>query len=184
MRVYERSQGIGTRNAYVQDLIAVSRRLLERGYAVLFVPHEVSLSDTGSKDDRLLCALLEAAVGDDRAKAFLDPAPAAEMKAVIGKTACVIGSRFHALVAALSQGIPCMALSWSHKYRELLKPFGLEKYAVESVDGVGGGAVISLFDEFIEGVPALKAGVESALPDVRRLAAETFDLTAEALQRR
>jgi len=159
------------------------RRLLERGYAVLFFPHEVSLADTGSKDDRLLCALLEAAVGDARAKALLERVSAAEMKAVIGKTACVVGSRYHALVAALSQGTPCMAFSWSHKYRELLKPFGLGKYAVESADGAGGDQANALFDEFVENVPALKAGLDAALPEVRRQVTETFDGVAEVLQR-
>lgn len=154
-----------------------------RHYTVLFLPHEVSLADTGSKDDRLLCALIEAAVGDDRARAMLQRVSAAEMKAVIGKTTCVIGSRFHALVAGLSQGIPCMALSWSHKYRELLKPFGLERYTIESAGAAGGAATMALFDEFIDGVPDLKLGVDAALPEVRRQVTETFDCVADALQR-
>ncbi len=102
---------------------------------------------------------------------------------MIGKTACVVGSRYHALVAALSQGIPCMALSWSHKYRELLKPFGLGKYAVESADGAGGSAILTLCDAFIEAAPALRASVAAALPEVRRQVTETFDGVAEVLQR-
>lgn len=182
-RVYERTRGTGDGNEYVQDLIEISRRLLATGYAVAFLPHETALPGSDRVDDRGLCAQLEAAVADDSARALLAPMSAGEMKAVIGRMTCVIGSRFHALVAALSQGVPCMALSWSHKYRELLRPFGLEKYAVESADGIGGRTALLLLDEFIESVPALRVGVESVLPDVRRQAAETFDLTAKALQR-
>lgn len=36
----------------------------------------------------------------------------------------VVGSRFHALVSALSAGTPVIAIGWSHKYGELMADYG------------------------------------------------------------
>ncbi len=46
-----------------------------------------------------------------------------QLKGVLGTARLVVGSRFHALVGALSQGVPVLAIGWSHKYEELLRQF-------------------------------------------------------------
>jgi polysaccharide pyruvyl transferase WcaK-like protein len=42
-----------------------------------------------------------------------------------------ISSRFHSLIAGLSQQVPILAIGWSHKYRELLQLFDLEEYCLD-----------------------------------------------------
>jgi polysaccharide pyruvyl transferase WcaK-like protein len=55
------------------------------------------------------------------------------LKHVLGQARCVVGSRFHALVSALSQGVPCIGAGWSHKYPELFKLFGCSDMLVQDL---------------------------------------------------
>lgn len=56
---------------------------------------------------------------------------AEEIRAYIGHCECLVASRFHAMVFALSKGVPVLLIGWSHKYEEVLAQFGLSSYAVD-----------------------------------------------------
>lgn len=47
------------------------------------------------------------------------------LKRVIGECYGAVCCRYHSLVSALSQGVPALATSWSHKYNEMLRDYGI-----------------------------------------------------------
>lgn len=59
------------------------------------------------------------------------------LKWMLGQASFVIGSRFHALVSALSQGVPCIGTGWSHKYPELFADFDCPDFLIGNMEEQG-----------------------------------------------
>jgi colanic acid/amylovoran biosynthesis protein len=100
---------------------------------------------------------------------------AEEIKVVIKATDVVIASRFHSLVFALSLGIPCIAISWAHKYRELFKLFGMEDFVVEDTK-MNEAAILQLFEQLTSEYSAWQSKISTVLPELKQRNAEVFDL--------
>jgi colanic acid/amylovoran biosynthesis protein len=83
----------------------------------------ILIHDTGSDND-IANDLLQSCDAEINIVHESDPL---NIKGIIGCCNGMIGSRFHGLVSALSQGVPSLATGWSHKYLELLKDYNFEE---------------------------------------------------------
>lgn len=84
------------------------------------------IHDTG--DDRALAEQIARESG--RAVPIIEEPDPCVLKGILGRAHLVISSRFHALVSALSQAVPCLATGWSHKYDALLADYGCPEWVV------------------------------------------------------
>lgn len=134
MRVLERMGKADASNSYVKILLDTIQ-LLQKDYHVLLIPNEIRPPKDNGKDDSFLCQLLFS-ISESKENLHLIQGyrTAEEIKSIIKTCSFLIASRFHSLIFALSLGIPCVAISWSHKYRELFKLFELEHLVVEDKD--------------------------------------------------
>jgi colanic acid/amylovoran biosynthesis protein len=107
---------------YIGFLVEAVAAMATRGYRVSFLVHEL-------KTDRPLIGKVAAASPHPFVVAHLDRA--LEIKAYLGRCSLIVASRFHALVSAMSQGVPAIATGWSHKYRHLMADFGCEGFLID-----------------------------------------------------
>ena len=112
---------------YVPFMTGCVRRLTELGARPYMLVHE-------GVDDERLAAQISAASGGIPIVKEDDPL---RIKGILGASRAVVASRYHALVSALSQGVPAVATGWSHKYTELFEDYGFPE-GVLSIDAEAG----------------------------------------------
>ncbi len=134
MQVYVRTEGNGPENKYVKLLIDLAKYFLNKqNLSIVLIPHQVQpVENPKIPDDRFLCDLIKISLGNVSDVVVLRDYYSAEiLKAIIGKMDLIIGSRYHGIIAALSQMIPTLVLGWSHKYFELLCDVGIKQYIAD-----------------------------------------------------
>ncbi len=110
--------------AYLPFMIRCAQYLLDQGKQPFILVHE------GVNDQRLAEQISEAVGGIPIVKAT-DPL---DIKGILGACDATIGSRFHGLVSALSQGVPSLATGWSHKYLRLFEDYDFKDGVVTVMD--------------------------------------------------
>ncbi len=94
---------------------------LEKGRRVYLLHHS-----TGDAD---ICALLKERFSSDGRVVLLEREfSCIEFNELVKSFDYLIASRFHSIVHAFKNGIPCITLGWATKYKELLALFSQEKY--------------------------------------------------------
>jgi colanic acid/amylovoran biosynthesis protein len=107
-------------SAYVDALFRCMAWARGRGFEPFVLIHDF--------EDRALARTLRGSM--EGGLLVIDPPPAVA-KGIIASCKAVVGSRYHALVSALSQGIPAVGTGWTHKYRALFRDYGCEENLVE-----------------------------------------------------
>jgi colanic acid/amylovoran biosynthesis protein len=147
----------------------------------VLLPHEIRRPEAHKPDDRFLCDILSLMTGEEDVFAALGTYSSATLKAMIGQCDLVVGSRFHSLVAALSQGVPSVALGWAHKYVELLGDFGQEDLVIDR-----GHLSEQEFVDMVTGAWERReesaATIRGHLPAVKKRVGEVFDQTAAIIR--
>ncbi|MEM6350532.1 MAG: polysaccharide pyruvyl transferase family protein [Cyanobacteria bacterium P01_D01_bin.14] len=106
---------------YISFLVLVITHLLKKGLHPFILIHE--------SNDFDLSLHLQSIVG--KKVQIIQENDPIYLKGILGNCEVVIGSRFHGLVSALSQGIPCIGTGWSHKYRQLFDNYKCSDFLVK-----------------------------------------------------
>ena len=82
---------------------------------------DIFLLNHEGEGDLNICKQINAQFEDDIS--IVSGLNAKEVKGVIGASFMTVSSRFHGIASALSQGVPCLATSWNHKYQMLFEDY-------------------------------------------------------------
>jgi len=101
--------------AYLPFMIEVTRYTYEKGQKPFILVHE-------GANDLMLAEKIRDAVSQDIQ--IIKETHPLKIKGILGASSGTVGSRFHGLVSALSQGTPALGTGWSHKYQMLFEDYG------------------------------------------------------------
>lgn len=174
---------------FVADYEALTRGLAEgliaRDARVLLVPHVVTPPGHYESDieaaERLVASLPRAA--RERiaiAPSFTDPR---EVKGLIGKCDWFCGTRMHATIAGLSQGVPTAAVAYSIKTQGVFETCGQGEHVADPRHADTEEVVERLLASF-DRREAARASLAEHLPSVRETAAAQMRAVAELIRTR
>ena len=93
----------------------------------------------------------------------------------------IVGSRYHAIIAAMTSGVPPLILGWSWKYHELMKLFGLLPQVLD-YKNMSIEEILAAVDRTWEGREAMRQKILDVLPSLEASANSVMDRTAEILR--
>lgn len=100
-----------------------------------------------------------------------------ELKGVIGQCDFFIGSRMHACIAALSQGIPCVGIAYSMKFFGVFETVGMQDWVVDgrtATNEEATGRVLELYRQRDSVRETLKKRAEEARVRLKEIFHELF----------
>mgnify|MGYP000048597936 CR=1 FL=1 len=114
---------------YIEQVAHLADHVVKTtGAEIVFIPNELS-PDVSADDVHFSQLVLDAMQSRD--KAVIAPTAdltAPQVKGVIGQCDVVVASRYHTIVAALSQAIPTLAIGWHAKYEGVMSLVGQEEF--------------------------------------------------------
>lgn len=117
--------GTMEKKEYINAIVNIIDLVYKKGKEVILLNHE-------GEGDYKLCN--EIAGQTTHHVEVISGLNAVKTKGVISTSYMIISSRFHGVANSLSCGVPCLATSWSHKYKKLLEEYGQDDCLLDLID--------------------------------------------------
>jgi len=153
---------------YHSVIVDFIKYLTEHGFGVLLIANAARLGSKKPRNNDLpICDKVYNSIADKRLiRYYHEEMPPEKIRELIGRSLLFIGSRFHAMIAALEKNIPVLILGWSHKYKEVLDMFSLGSWVVD-YKVLSKSILVKNFNEVLSSKETINKSISENLPDVK-----------------
>lgn len=164
---------------YDGSMARIADHFLDRGYAVVLFPNaNREGKDTLHNNDlpvvESVAARVQSPAKGERLLEIVRGLNTGMLRRVLAQGDVLVASRFHAMVAGLSLGIPTLVLGWSHKYREILSMFEVEDWAFDFSE-LDVDRLVARIEELVENAEGIRERIKRNITKVRADAQHQFD---------
>jgi polysaccharide pyruvyl transferase WcaK-like protein len=133
-------------------------------------------------NDLPVCRDIAALVKNNDNLVFLDEdLLPTELRAIIAESQILVASRFHAMISALTERVPPVVIGWSHKYGEVLAPFGIKESALDYADLGNAETIVARVQDVLAKREEFSERIAKNLPAAQAHSMVNFDVLAEVL---
>lgn len=149
------------------ETIQFIRDVVARGYGVLLVPHVIPLDGAVKNNDAIYMAGMLAELQDLGNAVTIMPAHfnASQIKQVISQLRFFIGARTHATIAALSNGVPTLSISYSVKAKGINKDLLGDMPVVLPTPELSAASLMAGLNYLISNEAQIQSELEDKLPE-------------------
>jgi len=168
---------------YRRHMTEFIQYLSERGLGVLLIANASRMGNEKSHNNDLpICDAIYAAADKNSVRWYHEEMGPEKIRELIGRSEMLVGSRFHAMIAALERNTPVLLIGWSHKYKEVLDMFELGAWAVDYKE-LSLPMLTKKFEEAFTAREEIKQSIQAHFPDVQQSSLDNIRGVAEVVER-
>jgi len=152
--------------AYVNSMVSLIKHIIKSyGAYVVLLPNELS---AGPNDDIKIGQKILDKLDTNKCRLVnTENLLAGEIKGIIRECDVVVAARYHSIVAALSLGIPTLAIAWHHKYKEVLSLFEQQQWLC-NIDELSDEDLVKKFDTLWEQREKARENITQHIEEVKQ----------------
>jgi colanic acid/amylovoran biosynthesis protein len=154
-----------------------------RNARILLIPHVFGPAGEGEHDSAVFAKIYTALKEKYKDKIYLARGTytANEIKWVIGLCDFFVGSRMHACIAAVSQGIPTVSIAYSNKFRGVMETVKMDKYVADPRE-MNEDNILKMIATDYDKREMIKKNIENEMPNIKKRVLRLFKEIEEELK--
>lgn len=162
---------VNDKNAVLNMYCTLIHHLIDIGYKVYILSH--------SSTDAELCNEIFTKCNNENVCLLKNDFSCIEFDELVKSFEFIIASRFHSIVHAYKNGVPCVLLGWAEKYLQLSELFEQEKYCLDMREPIDADKTLNVIEALNNNKENEKTKLSKLLVEIQK--ENVFDILPKEL---